>query len=263
MPNLLLVGAQKCGTSHVHQILSQSPDILGSEPKELNFFNQRDHSSAARIASYKTHFRCGEERYYLESTPHYFRLPITAADYAGPVTLDVATAIDDLISDNDRHLLVVLRNPVERALSATVHNMAKGRLANQSALDVLVDEHGILARGYYHQILTHWHFIFGDQLQVFFYDELMLSPTQFYSSITRWLGIDSAFLGNIDLLQKANSSESLAKSSALGSRPRATRDLIEQLIDLYREDIEALFADCGVSYDSWLSADDIAARWNS
>lgn len=263
MPNLLLVGAQKSGTSHVHQVLSQSPEILGSEPKELNFFNQQDYSCADKLAGYQAHFPCGEQRYYLESTPHYFRLPITAPDYSGPVTRDVAAAIADTLAVDDRRLLVVLRNPVERALSATVHNMAKGRLPHEHLLTTAIDEHGILARGYYHRILAHWQGLFGDQLAVFFYDELALDPLQFYRSITGWLDVDGDFLSAIKLRQKTNSSETLASNSLLGSRPAASFELIEDLVELFRADIESLFADCGVSYKSWLSAEDIATRWCS
>lgn len=38
LPNLVIIGAMKCGTSALHRYLDQHPQIAMSEPKELNFF---------------------------------------------------------------------------------------------------------------------------------------------------------------------------------------------------------------------------------
>src|SRR6059058_6332030 len=38
LPNLIVIGAQKCGTSGLHYYLSLHPEVSMSRPKELNFF---------------------------------------------------------------------------------------------------------------------------------------------------------------------------------------------------------------------------------
>ena len=38
LPNLLIIGAQKCGTSGLHYYLGLHPEVSMSKPKELNFF---------------------------------------------------------------------------------------------------------------------------------------------------------------------------------------------------------------------------------
>ena len=38
LPNLIVIGAQKCGTSVLHYYLSLHPEVSMSKPKELNFF---------------------------------------------------------------------------------------------------------------------------------------------------------------------------------------------------------------------------------
>jgi hypothetical protein len=38
LPNLIVIGAQKCGTSSLHYYLDLHPEIEMSSPKELNFF---------------------------------------------------------------------------------------------------------------------------------------------------------------------------------------------------------------------------------
>ncbi|HNJ43544.1 MAG TPA: sulfotransferase, partial [Acidobacteriota bacterium] len=38
LPNLVIIGAMKCGTTSLHGYLSLHPQIFMSEQKELNFF---------------------------------------------------------------------------------------------------------------------------------------------------------------------------------------------------------------------------------
>ena len=38
LPNLIVIGAQKCGTSGLHYYLSLHPEVSMSSPKELNYF---------------------------------------------------------------------------------------------------------------------------------------------------------------------------------------------------------------------------------
>jgi len=42
LPNLIIIGARKCGTTSLHHYLDQHPEIAMSRPKELNFFNSVD-----------------------------------------------------------------------------------------------------------------------------------------------------------------------------------------------------------------------------
>ncbi len=38
LPNLIVIGAQKCGTTSLHDYLGRHPEIRMSAEKELNFF---------------------------------------------------------------------------------------------------------------------------------------------------------------------------------------------------------------------------------
>ena len=38
VPNLIVIGGLKCGTTSLHHYLSLHPDVAMSRPKELNFF---------------------------------------------------------------------------------------------------------------------------------------------------------------------------------------------------------------------------------
>ncbi len=50
LPNLIVIGAQKCGTSVLHYYLSLHPEVSMSRPKELNFFiEERNWPRGARL----------------------------------------------------------------------------------------------------------------------------------------------------------------------------------------------------------------------
>lgn len=44
-PNLLIIGAMKCGTTSLHDYLNKHPDVNMSEPKELHFYTEHSNLS--------------------------------------------------------------------------------------------------------------------------------------------------------------------------------------------------------------------------
>jgi hypothetical protein len=116
LPNLLIIGAQKCGTTWLHRALNKSEHFWGSTPKELNFFNRAGND----LAAYEKHFEDAPESaiFRYESTPHYFRLPKGKIDISGRIRETLG----------DIPLILLLRNPVDRYLSAYTHHMMKSRL---------------------------------------------------------------------------------------------------------------------------------------
>src|ERR1700761_4316974 len=55
LPNLIIIGAAKCGTTSLHNYLDLHPEVQMSEPKELEFFVD-DGNWAKGLAWYRTHF---------------------------------------------------------------------------------------------------------------------------------------------------------------------------------------------------------------
>ena len=258
LPNLLIVGAQKCGTTYAHQVLSRSPDIVGSTVKELNFFNSTNCTGEAYQEQYRSNFKSGHQRYYMESTPHYFRLPHKAGEEVNGVTPDIAKSIDQILPHDDRKLIVILRNPVERAISATNHHIAMGRLPAVDLIDHISNTHGIVNRGFYCKILEHWRPFFGDDIHVFFYDDLLLSPVIFFKKICGFLQLESEFLDSAPLTKKVNSSRDVAKSKEKRGATEISIRVIHDLIEIYSEDIELLFQTEGVRFPDWLNAKNVA-----
>src|SRR5438093_10024477 len=73
LPNLVVIGAQKCGTSGLHYYLSLHPEISMSRPKELNFFIA-ERNWPRGVEWYRRHF---DPRAQVrgESSPNYTAFP--------------------------------------------------------------------------------------------------------------------------------------------------------------------------------------------
>jgi hypothetical protein len=112
-PNLVVIGGLKCGTTSLHHYLNVHPEIQMSRPKELNFF-VAELNWRLGVEWYESHFRA-DAAVRGESSPHYTNLP----RFAG-----VADRMRSLIPD--AKLIFMVRDPVDRALSHYLHNVAGG-----------------------------------------------------------------------------------------------------------------------------------------
>ena len=75
LPNLVIAGVGKAGTTSLFWYLSQHPDICASHEKEIRYFAALTEggSELPPLESYAAHFRhCRGERYALEASPQYF-----------------------------------------------------------------------------------------------------------------------------------------------------------------------------------------------
>ena len=114
LPNLIVVGGLKCGTTSLHHYLNLHPQIAMSRPKELNFF-VAELNWQLGPEWYASHF----DRAALvrgESSPHYTNLP----RFEG-----VAERMHVLLGGQAR-IVYMVRDPIERILSHYLHNVGGG-----------------------------------------------------------------------------------------------------------------------------------------
>ena len=113
LPNLIVIGGLKCGTTSLHHYLSLHPEISMSRPKELNFFVAELNWDLGGDW-YASHFDRGAP-VRGESSPHYTNLP----RFAG-----VAERMRELLED--ARIVYMVRDPIDRMLSQYVHNVGGG-----------------------------------------------------------------------------------------------------------------------------------------
>jgi hypothetical protein len=124
LPNLIIIGGLKCGTTSIHHYLGLHPEIHMSRPKELNFFCAELNWDLGE-AWYRGRF---DERFPVrgESSPHYTNEP----RFTG-----VAERIHSLIPE--AKLIYMVRDPIARMLSHFTHATGAGYETRSDVTEVL------------------------------------------------------------------------------------------------------------------------------
>lgn len=113
MPDFLICGAQKAGTTSLNFYLRNHPDIYIPWKKELHFFDN-DSNFNKGIVWYTKHFsKADKESITGESTPIYM--------YLDKVPVRIVGAMPSV------KLIFILRNPVERAWSHYWDSVKRGK----------------------------------------------------------------------------------------------------------------------------------------
>lgn len=174
LPDFLIIGAQKAGTTWLRSLLRRHPNVYMPD-REVHFFNKK-HNYKRGVNWYARHFEDGEpEKRIGEKTPNYLwtNVPEEGSDVSA-LHRNIAETLPDV------QLIAILRNPVERALSAYNHHMARGRLPPHVPMErVLFGEHqplcrrhGILTMGEYDRQLRDYLNVFDrEQLLVLIFEE--------------------------------------------------------------------------------------------
>jgi Sulfotransferase domain len=114
LPNLIVIGGLKCGTTSLHHYLNLHPEIGMSRPKELNFFVE-ELNWGLGADWYRSHFPAGSP-VRGETSPHYTNRP----RFQG-----VAERMQETLGADTR-LIYMVRNPLDRLLSHYLHNAGGG-----------------------------------------------------------------------------------------------------------------------------------------
>tara|TARA_B100001778_G_scaffold109403_1_gene89519 strand:+ start:337 stop:1206 length:870 start_codon:yes stop_codon:yes gene_type:complete len=116
LPNLLIVGAAKSGTTSLHNYLKQHPDIFMSNHKEPHFLINNEigvnriPKGINNLQDYSNLFSNGaSHKYRGESSAMYLQFP------------EIAIKNIDRYLDEDVKIIIMLRNPIERAFSGYQH----------------------------------------------------------------------------------------------------------------------------------------------
>ena len=127
LPNFLIVGAAKCGTTSLHNYLKQHPDIFMTEHKEPHFLINSDigemriHNAVVSFEEYKNMFKTNRKYFYKgESSVMYLAFPEFSIN-------NIKKYLDPNVK-----IIIMLRNPIERAFSGYLHNLRYNTCENLS-----------------------------------------------------------------------------------------------------------------------------------
>jgi hypothetical protein len=182
LPNLIIIGGLKCGTTSLHHYLNLHPEIAMSRPKELNFFVSELNWPLGRDW-YAGHFD-PSARIRGESSPHYTNRP----SFNG-----VPGRMRELLG-SDVRLVYVVRDPIDRMLSHYLHNVGGG-YEDRSLVDALSDpESSYVARSrYFFQVEPYLEEFGDDRVQIVGREELKADRPGTMRRTFEFLGVDPNF----------------------------------------------------------------------
>lgn len=207
LPDFLIIGAQKCGTTSLQRYLIQHPCIAPAFRKEVHFF---DKNLRKGTSWYRGHFPSVLYKYYVmavlrrrfmtgEASPAYIFYP-----HAPKRVLETVP---------HAKLIILLRNPIDRAYSHHQHEVANGHetASFKDAIELeperlrderekmLADEnydsypyrhYSYLSRGLYADQLAVWLGLFPkEQLCVLRSEDFFVDPSGVFRQVLRFLNL--------------------------------------------------------------------------
>lgn len=194
LPNLIIAGVHKAGTTSLFVYLSHHPETCASRIKEIGWFMPlRDGKTLPPLSEYEAYFiHCNNSNWRLEASPGYL--------YGKTI---IAEAIDQACPGS--RIIIILRNPADR-LSSFYH-----QIRSKTMMDEEIDFESFVKKsliqinnpgfdnylirgvkeGFYSDYLGDWLHLYGNRLKIVFFDDQKINPKKVTVNITEWLGLDT------------------------------------------------------------------------
>lgn len=212
LPNFLIIGAPKAGTTSLYDYLRAHPDIFMPQLKETRFFGydgrgdrrkfpiQTLDEYAALFDPVTTQTAIGE------ATPHYLIYP----EAAGRIRETLPQA----------RLIASLRNPVDRSYSVYQMNL-RNRNANRGVAfaEAIETDHNL--RETYSEKLERFLALFPrEQLEIILLEDLEAEPRNTVRSLFGFLGVDPDFAPDLSKVSNPGGAPRIRMLHALLANPR-------------------------------------------
>ncbi len=206
IPNFFLVGAPKAGSTSLYHHLRQHPEIYMSPVKEPSYFASeiRLHNFAPELQA-----RVRESSGLIDNWDDYLRLFASASDQKAVGEASVCylwsqTAAQQIARVRpDAKLLIILRQPADRAFSQYLHALSDGAVSHpfrqhiheglrpHIELDLF---HPFLEYGMYSAQVERCLAAFPCRnVRIFLYEETIADPAKFHREVLTFLGVDPEF----------------------------------------------------------------------
>ena len=244
MPNFLIIGAGKSGTTSLYHYLKQHPQVYMSpvkepkffavEGKKLDFRGPNDEISMNRgsitdIDAYRALFKgVTSEKAIGEASTLYLHSP----EAPGRIRHYIPEA----------KLVAILRDPVERAYSSFVQRVQKGDEPLSDFAEALREEENGMRNnwaprwqskriGCYYTHLKRYYDIFDrEQIKVYLYEDLKGDPVGVAQSVFRFLEVNDTFVPNVSLIHNVSGIPKSRALQAFISKPSPLKSTLKPLL---------------------------------
>lgn len=251
LPDFIIIGTQKGGTTSLFHYLSQHPELVASSEKEVHFFDSGGtdvpyDSFAQGLDWYEKRFPFdwSTTRKKFEASPLYLFHPLAPAR--------IHAALPKV------KLIALLRNPTDRAVSHYYHQRKVGKesLTLQEAIEAessrlkkpLEDgdyksetfvRHSYVQRGYYaEQLARYFQYFSPDQVLVASSEEFFSSPGEVIQRVLRFVEVDASY-----------QTPDLNPKNIGHNKEEAPADLVAKLDDVFQKPNQELYDLLGRTFE--------------
>jgi len=207
LPNFVVIGASRSGTTSLHHYLGQHPDIYVSPRKSPNYFVAQDPQPSWENATLKTMAK------QWTSTRKAYEAQFLGASYERAVgdispvylqSIHTAKRIKETLGPSTK-IVAILRNPVDRAYAHYLGRRRDG-LEPIDDFNVIVDREmtrplnddiafgSYIGCGRYHYFLKPFYEHFSaDNIRIYLFDQLQKDPSGLLRDLFSFLDVDSDF----------------------------------------------------------------------
>lgn len=200
LPNFIVGGALKAGTTSLNYYLKQHPEVYMSPMKEPRYFaydpddpHNADgtglHFPVTTMTQYAALFtEATNEKAVGEVSPHYIISPIAPRR--------IKEALPDV------KLIFSLRHPVKRAYSVYWQAVRLGN-ENRPVEEALTEAEHRVRNGRYYALLRNWYDVFdASQIKIILFDDLARDALATYYDVCRYLEVDDTFAPDLTIRNK-------------------------------------------------------------
>jgi len=182
LPNFLIIGAMKSGTTTLYHLLKSHPAIYMAEVKEPRFFSLE--KNMASISWYESLFdSVTVETAIGEASTNYTKYPVFKK-----VPERIKRHIPDV------KLIYIVRNPVERAYSEFTYNYSTRGVEINNPHDAIVQNSSYINISKYFMQLNRYLEVFDrSQIKVILLEDLKGTPGKTIKTIYDFLDVDTEF----------------------------------------------------------------------
>lgn len=235
LPNFIIVGAAKSGTTSIYEYLVQHPQIFMPVCKEPHYFSRAPHPQIAKNDSeYENLFSpAGKETAIGEASVTYIQDP------------DAPNRIKELLGNVK--ILIFLRNPVIRAYSAWWHmvqlgfeihsfekalEIEKNRMQSEDFQKKSPMHHTFYfyrENGYYSVQIERYFSIFGrENVKIFIFEEMIQDLKKTCFEIFDFLNVETDFIPDFKIHNAAQSGRVAGLHKLLASPPTILKNAFDK-----------------------------------
>ena len=246
LPDFLIIGAKRCGTTSLFTNLPEHPSITSSHHDNMGFFNDNFHLGVNWYRSFfttKSHKRKIEKKIgeclSFDTTTTYMENRTTAENVKK--------------IKSDMKIIVMLRNPIDRAYSqfnrTKKDNVEVGKFEDiiKEEINELVNEKNsfkiarnksnYIKKGIYYEQLKPWFELFPrENIGIFPTEEFKIDSKKIYNEIFDFLNLPLFTIKNNRIMEK-------------GDYSPMKKELRDYLSDFYKEHNEKLFKLIGKEFE--------------